>query len=163
MIGVGKVKLRGLVHSIFEGPYFSIVSGLFAILRDAGFEIEVLDRSEKFNPKPKHVDFDLNRWIADYPDSDNFIEPLLHSRKGLFAGFSSIPEIDRLLEKGRVEKDPGIRDDIYRDIQSIIGEQVLLLPLFHEQAYRFARPEVEGFEVNFHAPVVAYEKLWLRS
>jgi ABC-type transport system substrate-binding protein len=161
--GIGKVRLRGLVHSIYEGPYSTIASGLFAVLRDAGFEIEVVDRSEKFNPKPKNLDFDLNRWIADYPDPDNFIESLLHSRKGLFAGFSSIPEIDDLLQKGRIEKDPGARDDIYREIQSLIAERVLLLPLFHEQVYRFARPEVEGFEVNFHAPVVAYEKLWLRE
>ncbi len=38
----------------------------------------------------------------------------------------------------------------------------IVLPLFHEQAYRFARPEVEGFELTFASPHVVYEKLGLK-
>jgi hypothetical protein len=38
----------------------------------------------------------------------------------------------------------------------------MILPLFHEQAYRFARPEVEGLSVSFGGDV-AYEDLHLRG
>ena len=37
------------------------------------------------------------------------------------------------------------------------------MPLFHEQTYRFARPEVEGLSVSYWFPIVAYEELRLRD
>ena len=37
------------------------------------------------------------------------------------------------------------------------------MPLFHEQAYRFARPQVEGLTVSFATPTVAYENLLIRG
>ena len=158
------IELKCLVHSIYDGPFSPFALALFQMMEQAGFRIKVIDRkTERYYPKPADIDFDLNRWIADYPDSDNFVESLLHSGKGLFAGFSSLPEIDRLLERGRVESDAHARDDLYREIQSIIAENALMLPLFHEQAYAFARPEVQDFEVHFSAPVVPYERLWKKQ
>ncbi|HEY4491358.1 MAG TPA: hypothetical protein VI958_05125, partial [Acidobacteriota bacterium] len=61
------------------------------------------------------------------------------------------------------ESDPEVRNDIYREVEDIISQRALLLPLFHEQAYCFARPEVEGFYVAFSTrSVLPYEKLWVR-
>jgi hypothetical protein len=37
----------------------------------------------------------------------------------------------------------------------------MVLPLFHEQAYRFARPELQGLTVSFGIPTVAYDALRL--
>jgi hypothetical protein len=55
-----------------------------------------------------------------------------------------------------------VRHDIYREVEQIIARRALL-PLFHEQTYRFARPEVEGFEIVFNMQQpVPYEKLWIR-
>jgi len=48
---------------------------------------------------------------------------------------------------------------VYRQIEETISREVLMLPLFHEQAYRFARPEVEGLKVSFSSPAVPYEEL----
>jgi hypothetical protein len=33
------------------------------------------------------------------------------------------------------------------------------MPLFHEQVYRFSRPEVDGLSVSYWQPTVSYEKL----
>ncbi len=108
------------------------------------------------------VDFDLLRWVGDYPDADTFVG-VLHSEKGYVGSFCGTREIDRLIERGRVETDPEVRHDIYREIEQIIARRALLLPLFHEQAYRFARPEVEAFEIIFNMQQpVPYEKLWIR-
>ena len=38
-----------------------------------------------------------------------------------------------------------------------------MIPLFHEQVYRFARPEVEGLHVGFGQPIVLYENLSIKS
>ena len=43
-----------------------------------------------------------------------------------------------------------------------IVREVRLLPLFHEQVYRFARPEIEGLTVNFLPPEVVYDSLRVR-
>ena len=41
--------------------------------------------------------------------------------------------------------------------------RVLLIPLFYEVTYRFARPEVEGFELSFSMiNPVPYENPWIR-
>jgi hypothetical protein len=45
----------------------------------------------------------------------------------------------------------------------LIAREALLLPLFHDQVYCFARPEVEGLtSVGQSNPVVAYENLQIR-
>ncbi|MFA6958958.1 MAG: hypothetical protein WC538_24055 [Thermoanaerobaculia bacterium] len=44
----------------------------------------------------------------------------------------------------------------------MIAREALLMPLFHEQVYRFVRPEVEGLSLSFAAPEVSYEALGIR-
>lgn len=120
-------------------------------------------KSEYFNKaqiSPK-VDFDMGRWIGDYPDADTFLN-VLHSEQGVCGPFCGTPELDRLIERGRTETRPELRHEIYREAEQIIAKRALLLPLFHEQTYRFARPEVQGFEVTFSLQEIPYEKLWIR-
>ena len=57
---------------------------------------------------------------------------------------------------------PITRHQLYREIEQYISDHALLLPLFHEQTYRFALKEVQEFEVSFSRPVVPYEKLWIQ-
>ncbi len=52
-----------------------------------------------------------------------------------------------------------VRHSLYREIEEIIAREALVLPLFHEQAYRFARPEVEGLSVSFWGQMVDYSSL----
>ena len=52
---------------------------------------------------------------------------------------------------------------VYRQIEEIIARDALLLPLFHEQAYRFARPGVAGLALSVGTPTVAYEELRIRG
>ena len=42
-------------------------------------------------------------------------------------------------------------------------QDACLIPLFHPQTYRFARPEVEGLEVSHGGPCVIYDELALRD
>ena len=49
-----------------------------------------------------------------------------------------------------------MRHSIYRQVEEIIAREALLLPLFHDQVYCFARPEVEGLgSVSQGNPIVA--------
>ncbi len=109
------------------------------------------------------ADLVVGRWNGDYPDADTFVTGAAHSSEGMFGRICGTPEIDRLAERGRAESDPSIRHALYRQVEEILAKEALLLPLFHEQVYRFARPEVEGLTVGFSYPHVPYENLWVRG
>ncbi len=104
------------------------------------------------------ADLIVTRWIADYPDADTFVH-LFHSQEGYIGRFCGTPETDRLIERGRAETSPIVRHSLYREVEEIIAREALVLPLFHEQAYRFARPEVEGLSVSFWGQTVDYSSL----
>jgi ABC-type transport system substrate-binding protein len=105
----------------------------------------------------------VGRGIADYPDPDTFAHGILHSKEGTVGRFCGSPELDALIERARTEIDLSVRHGLYRELEDRVARNALLLPLFHEQVYRFARPEVEGLDITFSTPpVVAYEKLWVR-
>jgi ABC-type oligopeptide transport system substrate-binding subunit len=71
--------------------------------------------------------------------------------------------MDRLCIRGRTETRTELRHEIYQEAEQLIARRAILLPLFHEQTYRFARPEVQDFEVTFGLQTVPYEKVWLRK
>ncbi|MFY9226354.1 MAG: ABC transporter substrate-binding protein, partial [Blastocatellia bacterium] len=151
--------------SFLQGAYGVFYNALFNLLRNEGFSVTITSKTWDEFLKAQadaSVDLSITGWIADYPDADAFIYGVLHSEHGNVGRFCGNKEIDLLIEKGRTESDPVIRHSIYREIEETIERHALLLPLFHPQACRFARPEVEGFELNPFAPFVAYDKLWTR-
>jgi peptide/nickel transport system substrate-binding protein/oligopeptide transport system substrate-binding protein len=158
-------ELTAGVNPILFGEYSAFTKELFAAFREMGFTIRVENKTigEFLDLQRKgENDLSIGRWIADYADADTFVYGVLHSREGILARYSGGAEIDELAERGRAEIEPRIRDSIYREVEEILARDALLIPLFHEQVYRFARPEVEGLSVGFSYPVVAYEDLWVR-
>jgi peptide/nickel transport system substrate-binding protein len=108
-------------------------------------------------------DITLGRWGADYPDADTFINGVLHSTAGTSGRHIARPDIDQLADQARAETDPRVRHSLYRKIEDLLARDALVLPLFHDQVYAFARPEVEGFRsVGQTSPMVFYEDLWIR-
>jgi serine/threonine protein kinase/ABC-type transport system substrate-binding protein len=160
------LELAGIHHSLYDGPYAPLTRELFKALGERGFRVRVGTTKAEYANYAAEVatsDFALLRWVGDYPDADTFIHGLLHTQKGWHGAFCGTPEIDRLIERGRSETRPELRHDIYQEVEQIITRRALLLPLFHEQTYRFARPEVVDFEVTFSTlQTVPYEKLWLQ-
>jgi peptide/nickel transport system substrate-binding protein len=112
--------------------------------------------------KKRDIDVVIGRWASDYPDADTFVHGVMQSQEGFVGLFCGTPEIDQLVERGRAELDPRTRHSIYRQVEETIARDVLLLPLFHEQVYRFVQPDVEGLSLGFSVPTVAYEKLSIR-
>jgi ABC-type oligopeptide transport system substrate-binding subunit len=109
------------------------------------------------------VDLSVGRWGADYPDADTFVYGVLHSTAGTVGRFLRRPDIDQLAEQARAETDPRVRHSLYRKVEDLVARDALILPLFHDQVYAFARPEVEGFtSVGQTSPMVFYEDLWIR-
>jgi ABC-type oligopeptide transport system substrate-binding subunit len=108
-------------------------------------------------------DLMVGRWNSDHPDADNFVYTLLHSEAGFLGRYIGGPDVDELAERGRAETDPRIRNSIYTRVEELIAREALMLPLFYDQVYCFARPEVMGLvSVSQGNPIVDYEDLWIR-
>ncbi|HEY4492950.1 MAG TPA: hypothetical protein VI958_13185, partial [Acidobacteriota bacterium] len=144
--------------------YSSLAKNLFQTLQENGFHVNVAPaKAEEILPViSAKFDFVLSRWNGDYPDPDTFLDGVAQTKDGSAGSFCGTPELDQLIEKGRQETHPQLRHDIYQQAEKLIRKQALLLPLFHEQEYRFARPEVQDFEVTFAIQAVPYENLSLR-
>ena len=160
------IELTAGVHPVFFGEFSAYFRELTGTFREIGFRIRPLNKTmAEYVDLQRAGEGDLNigRWNADYPDADNYIYTLLHSDSGFLGKFVGVPEIDALAERGRAETDPRVRHSIYRRVEELIAREALLLPLFHDQTYCFARPEVEGLaSVSQGNPIVDYENLSIR-
>jgi ABC-type transport system substrate-binding protein len=163
-VSMAPIELTALVNPVFFGQYAAVARELEAAFGEVGVHIRVLNKTiDEFlaGVKAGSADLSVGRWSADYPDTDTFVH-VLHSQEGFNGRFAGLAEIDRLVERGRAETAAAVRHSVYRQIEETIAREVLMLPLFHEQAYRFARPEVEGLKVSFSSPAVPYEELRIR-
>jgi ABC-type oligopeptide transport system substrate-binding subunit len=84
-------------------------------------------------------DYDLaySGWIADYPDPDSMIFPLLSEqlRKQGFANIAAAKraDLDGLLKTARRERDAKKRQALYRGIDRAIIADALVIPLFQDK------------------------------
>lgn len=85
-------------------------------------------------------------WSADYPDPENFLDVLLHSKSNNNHGSYVNPEVDRLLEKARVELDQDARFAIYHDVERLILNDAPWVPLWHgNSGYVLVKPYVKDY------------------
>jgi ABC-type oligopeptide transport system substrate-binding subunit len=158
-------ELTAAVHPLFFTGYAAFARELEAALGALGIRIRVVNTTMDEMVEAQRtgsVDLSLARWFADYPDADTFVRTV-HTSEGHLGPLCGSQEIDRLIDRGRAESSPSVRHGLYRQIDEILGHEARLLPLFHEQAYRFARPEVEGLTVSFGFPAVVYDSLRIRG
>ena len=47
--------------------------------------------------------------------------------------------------------------------EDLLAREGVVLPLFHEQVYRFARPELEGMSLSYWMLTVSYDSLSIRE
>jgi ABC-type transport system substrate-binding protein len=156
-----ELELTAAVHPVYAGEYSAFTEELLKAFSNAGIKINVISETvEGFMQGIRHgtADVVMGRWVADYPDADTFAY-YLHTSGGMSGRLCGTEEIDDLVARGRSESSPTVRHSIYCSVEEIIAREGLLLPLFHEQVYRIARPEIDGLLLSYWAPAVSYEHL----
>jgi ABC-type transport system substrate-binding protein len=159
------LTLTALTNPIMWGEYAALYKGIEEDLAKAGITLKPVNTDMSgyiAGLRGEGADLMIGRWNADYFDSDNFVY-MVHSKHGVFGGMMDSREIDRLAERGRAESDPSIRHAVYRQAEDVLASEALLVPLFHEPVYRFARPDVQGLRVSLSIPYVAYDELSVRA
>ena len=64
-----EVTLNADVHRVYQGPYLNFQRELFEALKRKGFTVrKAQSRFHVDTEPPPEADFELGRWIADYPD-----------------------------------------------------------------------------------------------
>ena len=160
-----EIELSVAVHPVFTSEFADFYAKLESMFHDAGFALRNVTKNitEYVDSWMKgKADAIIGRWYADFPDTDGFVY-FLSTQEGSAGVLLGSPELDKLIEQGRAELDPANRHAIYRQVENHIEREHLMLPLFHEQIYRFARPEVEGLTVSYEVPSVAYEALHVKG
>ena len=84
-------------------------------------------------------------WVADYPDSQNFLDVLFHGQSAQnHTGYDSAI-VNELLERARVEADATKRRDLYREAERTIVADSPWIPLTHSVSHVLVKPHVKGY------------------
>jgi ABC-type oligopeptide transport system substrate-binding subunit len=86
-------------------------------------------------------------WIADYPDPQNFLEVLFHSKSSQNHGGYNNPEVDATLDQARKAQDPAEREALYQKAEQMILEDAAWVPLYFGVENWLVKPYVQGFQL----------------
>jgi peptide/nickel transport system substrate-binding protein/oligopeptide transport system substrate-binding protein len=112
------------------------------------------------NRTPVHI----HAWYADFPDPDNFLGTLFHSRSRYNYTAYNNPEVDHLLDRAKAERDYLKRMEMYRKIEEIILEDAPIVPMVNHLFQTVYQNYVKGIEVNaLGGPYIPMKKIWLRK
>ena len=127
---------------------------------DLDIRIRQMDNTPYMDTLSKNRDrfqmFSLG-WVADYADPQNFLDILFHSRSGENHTQYANPEVDRLLERARGERDNGARMRLYQEAEALILKDGPWVPLWHSKRHVLVKPYVQGYT---SPPMIVP---WLRS
>jgi oligopeptide transport system substrate-binding protein len=87
-------------------------------------------------------------WCADYPDPENFADALFHTGAQQNEGHYSNPDVDKLLEEARVERDVSKRLKLYQQIEQMIVNDAPAIFTEHYLSHVLVKPYVEGYVLS---------------
>ncbi|MFN3974032.1 MAG: ABC transporter substrate-binding protein [Dehalococcoidia bacterium] len=88
-------------------------------------------------------------WSADYPDPQDFLDILFHSKSAQNHTFYSNPEVDLLLEQARVEQDWNKRVALYNKAEETIIRDAAWVPLWYSgERFALIKPYVKGYKLT---------------
>jgi len=124
-----------------------------ANLAEAGIRAKIVQRdasSMREAARKGQTDLALKEWWADYPDAENFLYPLLHSKNKGVGGnvsFYSNPHFDALVDQAHHEQDESKRNSLYTQADQIEFNDAPMIYLFFYKDMYAVQPWIKGFTV----------------
>ncbi|HXL86658.1 MAG TPA: ABC transporter substrate-binding protein [Gemmatimonadaceae bacterium] len=124
-----------------------------ANLAEAGIRAKIVQRdasSMREAARKGQTDLALKEWWADYPDAENFLYPLLHSKNKGVGGnvsFYSNPKFDALVDQAHREQDESKRSSLYTQADQIQFDDAPMIYLFFYKDMYAVQPWIKGFTV----------------
>ncbi|MFG3284948.1 ABC transporter substrate-binding protein [Streptomyces sp. NPDC048111] len=82
-------------------------------------------------------------WLADFPDPDNFGQPLVGTGNSLHNGYSD-KGVDELIRQSQEFTDRGRAADDFKALQEKVAQDVPLIPLWQGKNYVLGNKDVSG-------------------
>jgi peptide/nickel transport system substrate-binding protein/oligopeptide transport system substrate-binding protein len=148
--GPGRPRLT--YHYNTGTPNQRLAELLQAQLRDVGIDLQLrrLDWAAYLTLVDEgRAGFYRQAWIADYPDPENFLTVLFHSRNVGAAGNTSryrSPVVDRWLDEADAMAAGPERDRRYAEAERRIIDDAVYIPLFHLTSRALVREHVKELE-----------------
>ena len=150
-------------------PYFPnpkpIAEAFAAELSQIGITVNLQTKDwgaylEDRNTEPGFQSFMLG-WTGDYGDPDNFLYAHFGPGATQDIGNYQNPEIFDMLNKARSATEKGEREAIYQDVDRILFEEALRIPIVHSQPLLAKRNNIEGWSPSpfSNEPFPEVEKL----
>ncbi len=97
----------------------------------------------------REMNYDVCRagWIGDYPDPNTFLDMFLTGGENNETGWSNA-KYDKLIDEARREADPEKRFGMLREAESILVEEMPILPIYFYVSINMVRPYVKNFYPN---------------
>jgi oligopeptide transport system substrate-binding protein len=166
--GLPPLELPVLPDSLYARDTGSVArdSCLIACLSKVGVTVQLLKTDQFINfDTPEYKDravVRVNTWYADFPDPDNFLRPLFHSRGPLNEFGYSNPKVDELLDQVWSETGYSKRNMLYHRIEEIILRDSPIIPTDYGQLRYLLRPNVRGFTLTpLGSPYIQMKNIWL--
>jgi oligopeptide transport system substrate-binding protein len=101
-------------------------------------------------------------WYADFPDPDNFLGTLFHSKSRYNYTAYSNSEVDRLIDQAKTERDYLKRMQMYRTIEELVLEDAPIVPMVNHLFQWAFQPYVKGIELSpLGGAYIPIKKIWL--
>ncbi len=103
-------------------------------------------------------------WIADIPDPDNVLFPLLYSTSLTNRTFYRNPRVDQLLEQAREEINEAQRITHYREVERIVLRDAPWITQHYTILEYLYQPYVQGVELSLLGKRdISLHKIWLKQ
>jgi peptide/nickel transport system substrate-binding protein/oligopeptide transport system substrate-binding protein len=130
-----------------------LAQAIQANLAEAGIRAKIVQReaaSVREAARKGASDLYVKEWWADYPDAENFLYPLLHSRNkgpGGNVSFYGNPKFDGLIDQAHREQDEGKRNALYTQADQLQFNDAPMVYLFFYKDVYAVQPWLKGFTV----------------
>jgi ABC-type transport system substrate-binding protein len=124
-----------------------------ANLAEAGIRAKIVQRdasSVREAARKGAADLYVKEWWADYPDAENFLFPLLHSKNrgpGGNVSFYSNSKFDALVDQAHREQDESKRNSLYTQADSVEFNDAPIVYLFFYKDMYAVQSWIHGFTV----------------
>ena len=142
-------------------PFSSVIINSLIIESKLGITVEVKIEGDwklfQSTRKANQYDFCMSGWTGDYNDPMTFLDIWETDGGNNDIGYSN-PKYDEKLKVLRDENDEAKRLELYKELEQIVIDDMVVSPIFYEDARQFIQNDVKGFQTPAFGPY--YEFRW---
>lgn len=132
-------------------------------LEDSGlFTVETKSAEWQYQDLYKQNAYDVFQlgWFPDYLDADNYLSPFLVDG-GFYANNYSSKQANKLIAEEQGSDDPQQRQQVFEELQTIVAEDVPVIPSWVGKNVAVANPQMQGVEETLDPSFIF--RLWTVS